>query len=63
MSLAVFVLVLLVDVAALGLDALLYLTDRPTITQRVRARPLWAAAIVGWQLAGVLALVAHFLGA
>ncbi len=59
-SLAVFVLVVAVNVFGLLLDGWLYRIDAATISQYVWSRPWWGLPIVVWQALGAVAIGVHF---
>jgi len=60
-GLALFVLVLAVNLLVLVYDLYLLVTDQATISREVWAAPILAVALVGWQLVGALGLTAHLL--
>jgi hypothetical protein len=61
-GLAVFVAVVLVNVAGLLLDLCLERAGYTTVTALVRAQPLWGVPILGLQVLGGAGLGFHFWG-
>ena len=60
LGLAIFVLVLVVDMAVLGLDVVLLLEGIQTITQRVMQNYWLGIPMLLWHSLGTIALAVHF---
>jgi hypothetical protein len=62
LPLAIFIGIVVLDAAALLIDAWLLLMNRQTITATVRQHPVLGVPLVALQFFAGLALAMHFLG-